>query len=419
MTNRPPPLPSPITTVVVPDVFHPSTFTQLERCPLSTLGLLDGNVEDLLVSHPAAFVGVVLHHVRHEVLEGRWGEAGDPRSAALEIFATAIEELEAALRQDNLTVRLVPLRMSVGRRHWKSNARDLERWSANVTTSGRNEAPHTLTLAHGSTLAAPSHPIHIVAGSEQMLANVELRLAGRPDWFAHVDEQHIEVVDFKSGRVTDAGGYLLEEHVVQLQLYALMLETAFPGFGVTPFVEHIERMEVPWGDQERARLVKRLRGVTSALSARASFKAEALARPGVHCRTCRLRPKCLAYLDDAPRWWPDKPRNPRPLPLDVWGQVLRVQINEQSVTVRLVDASGRHVRVDGIHRSRGAAGLRTGDTVWFFDLEASEDLNQHGALIQPRNFHERAPGPRWRPARRMRFFSRSGRETSLQTNPAP
>lgn len=406
MAKIPPPLPSPITTVVVPDFFHPSSFTQLERCPLSVLGLRDSNVGDLLVSHPAAFLGMVLHHVRHEVLEGRWGEAISPQSAAVEIFEAAVKEVEAALRHDNITAGSVPLCVSVGRRRWKSSARDLERWAANVSTLGRREAPHALSLSHGIMLGGPGHQTHIAAGSEQLITNVDLRLAGRPDWLAHVDEQHIEVVDFKSGRVTDSDGYLLEEHVVQLQLYSLMLGAEFPGVRVTPFVERVDRIEVPWGERERARLMKRLRALTSALSAGARIEAEDLARPGVHCGACRLRPRCLAYLDAGPRWWPDQQGNLRPLPLDVWGDVLTTQINERSVTVRIVDASGRHVRVDGIHRSHGAARLREGDGVWFFDLEASEDLNQHGALIQPRNFHERAPGPRWRPARRMRLFSR-------------
>ena len=411
MTKRPPPLPSPLTKIVVPNVFHPSSFSQIERCPLSVVGLTNRSVDDLLVPHPAAFFGVVLHHVRHEVLEGRWGEETDPKSAAFKILATAIEEAEAILRCDHVTARLVPLRAAVGRRIWTSNTRSLERWAASVTTAGSNEAPHALRLDRGSPIAVPSHSTHTVAGSEQMLSNVDLRLAGRPDWFAHVDKQHIEVVDFKSGQLTDADGHLLEDHVVQLQLYALMLEATFPGVRVTPFVDGIKRMKVPWGGRQRARLTRRLRALTTTLSAGAISEAEGLARPGEHCLRCRLRPSCSAYLDAAPRWWLDQSRNPRPLPLDVWGDVLRTQFNEQSVTLQIVDASGRYVRVDGISPAHNAAGLREGDAVWFFDLESSEDLNQHGALIQPRNFHEQAPGPRWRPALRMRLFYRSSIET--------
>ena len=158
MAKRRPPLPNPITTIVVPDVFHPSSFFKLERCPLSALGPLGGNVEGPLVSYPAAFVGVILHHVRHEVLAVRWGEAGDPRRATLEIFASSVEGVEATLRRDNATAGLVPLRVSVGRRRWKAKTRDLERWADNVTTTGRNEPPHALTLPRGSASATSAEP---------------------------------------------------------------------------------------------------------------------------------------------------------------------------------------------------------------------------------------------------------------------
>ena len=116
MAKRPPSLPSPLTRITVPAVFHPSSFSQLERCPLSALGLIGGNVEGLLVPHPEALFGVILHHVRHEVLAGRWGEAGGPRRAALEIFTSAVEDVESMLQRDNATAGLVPLRVSVGRR---------------------------------------------------------------------------------------------------------------------------------------------------------------------------------------------------------------------------------------------------------------------------------------------------------------
>ena len=92
------------------------------------------------------------------------------------------------------------------------------------------------------------------------------------------------------------------------------------------------------------------------------------------------------------------------MPLDVWGEIVSIQAEDEGVSVRLIDVAGRRVRVDGISRSHGVEVLSDGDTVWFFDLEASEDLSQHGALVQPRNFHERPPSPRWRRARRVRVF---------------
>jgi CRISPR/Cas system-associated exonuclease Cas4 (RecB family) len=402
---KPTPLPNPLSTIVVPDEFHPSSFAQLERCPLSVLGPLAVDQKDLLVAHPAAYLGQILHHARHEVIEGRWGTAQDPRQAASEIFAGAVDEAEGALSSHPATEGLVPLRESVGRRAWKSRTRDFERWAAGVAVGGRNEPPRRLILQSWGTSNARAGFDQAHTGSEQTLAIRPLRLRGRPDWTAHIDDARIEVVDFKSGRITDIDGQLLDEQVVQVQLYALMLEASFPEAEVRPFIERVERVAVPWGDEERTRVIARLKEASTGLPAGATLKAIELARPGVHCGGCRLRPMCAAYLSTALSWWPDERGNPRPLPLDVWGEVTSVEPQGDDVGVRLADAAGRRVRVDGIDRLHGVAEMKRGDRAWFFDLQASEDLSQHGALVHPRNFHEHAPGHRWRRARTARVFS--------------
>ncbi len=237
-----------------------------------------------------------------------------------------------------------------------------------------------------------------------MLKNSDLRSCGRPDWSECADGKHIEVVDFKTGRVVDSNGDLIDTHVVQVQLYALMLEAAFPGAEVTPFIEQAERLEVPWGAEQRRQLGERVSKVTESLLSQQRVEAGTLARPGVHCCSCRLRAMCPAYLDGAPAWWKDEADPPRPLPLDVWGTVSRVQRTKSTMNVRLTDVAGRRVRVDGIICIEDSVAPGMGDPIWCFDLEASEDLSQHGGLIQPRNFHECPPGPRWRLARRLRIF---------------
>lgn len=401
---KPIPLPRPLTTIVVPDEFHPSGFAQLKRCPLSVLGLPAANEKGLLVPHPTALLGMILHHVRHEVLKGRWGMAEVPQQAVHGILAVAIADAEAALSSHDVTLGLVPLHESVGRRLWKSRTRVLDRWAANVTVAGRTELPRRLSITPWRASAIPAEAGQIGTGSEQTLWNRGLRLRGRPDWCAYIDDRHVEVVDFKSGRLTDIDGRLLDEHVIQVQLYALMLEAAFPNAKVRPFIEQVERIEVPWGEEDRTRLMARLQETGSELPAGARLGALDLALPGVHCRGCRLRPICPAYLATAPSWWPYGRGKPRPLPLDVWGEVASVQTQEGSVVVELTDAADRRVRIGGINPIHSVDALREGDEVWFFDLEASEDLSQHGALVQPRNFHEYPPGPRWQRARRVRVF---------------
>ena len=401
---KPTPLPNPLATLVVPDDFHPSSFVRLERCPVSVLGLLGADERGLLVPHPTAFLGLIIHHARHQLTEGRWGTAQDPQQAASVILAGAVDEAKTALRSNQATEGLVPLRESVGRRAWKTRTREFERWAAGVADPGTDEPPRRLSFDPWSTSPASAESDQATTGAEQVLSNRALRLRGRPDWTAHVDERLVEVVDFKSGRIMDAEGRLLDEHVVQVRLYALMLEGAFPDAEVRPYIERVERVEVPWGNLERTRMMARLEEASTRLPAGVRLKAKEVAQPGLHCSGCRLRPMCPAYLSAAPSLWPDERGSPRPLPLDVWGDVTSVEPQGDCVGVRLADAAGRRVRIDGVDRRHGVAAVKRGERAWFFDLESSEDMSQHGALVQPRNFHEHPPGPRWRPARRTRVF---------------
>ena len=401
---KPTPLPNPLATLVVPDDFHPSSFVRLEQCPVSVLGLLGVDERGLLVPQPTAFLGLIIHHARHQLTEGRWGTAHDPQQAASEILAGAVDEAEAALSSNQATERLVPLRESVGRRAWKTRTQEFLRWASGAANPGKAEPPRRLSFDPESASHASTESDQATTGAERLLSNRGLRLRGRPDWTAHVDEAVVEVVDFKSGRIMDADGRPLDEHVVQVRLYALMLEAAFPDAEVRPYIERVERVEVPWGDLERTRMMARLEETSTRLPAGVRLGAKEVAQPGLHCHGCRLRPMCPAYLSAAPSWWPDERGNPRPLPLDVWGDVTSVEPQGDRLAVRLADAAGRRVRIDGVERRHGVAEVKPGERAWFYDLESSEDLSQHGALVQPRNFHEHPPGPRWRPARRTRFF---------------
>jgi len=91
-TVKPTPLPPPLTTIVVPDEFYPSSFVQLERCPVSVLGALGADERGLLVPHPTVFLGLILHHARQQMTEGRWGIARDPQQAASEILTGAVDD---------------------------------------------------------------------------------------------------------------------------------------------------------------------------------------------------------------------------------------------------------------------------------------------------------------------------------------
>ena len=398
--------PRPIESLVVPDVFHPSSFAALETCPLSVLGLAAVHRDAVMSSHPAAYLGTILHHVRRELREGRWNGITDPRRAADALFELSLTQAEAELRQDRQAAELLPLRESVGRRRWKKRIADLKTWACSVVVDDVAHSPRDLNLLKDMTCDTTSgaEPSAVILGSEQAASNPALRLRGRPDWTVERRPGQIEIVDYKSGYIRDRDGQLLDAHLVQIQLYALMVEAAFPEATVTLYLEQDSRTIVPWGPQERDQVTARLHAMSERLPAGSIQPAPDIASPGVHCCECRLRPRCSAYIGQVPKWWRDQHDHPRPLPLDVWGDVTSVSHQGPLFSLWMTDAASRRVRIDGLSPQSSDSVIREGDHVWFFDLESSEDRNQHGAIVQPRNFHHAPPGPRWQRARRLRVY---------------
>ncbi len=242
---------------MVPDIFHPSSFAALETCPLSVLGLSATDNDALLASNPAAYLGKILHHVRHELNEGRWNGVSDPGDAADLLFSLSLTQAEAELREDSHTAELLPLRRSVGRRRWKTRISALRTWARSLVADVTDAAPRHLILRENAPQFTVScaEPPSMLLGSERAAFNSDLRLRGKPDWSGERGPGQIEIVDYKSGHIRDPNGQLIDAHVIQLQLYALMVEAAFPMATVTLYLEQTTRVHVPWGPLERAQAV--------------------------------------------------------------------------------------------------------------------------------------------------------------------
>lgn len=402
----PPRRPAAIEEIRAPAHFSPSSFFRLEQCGLSVLGIPradNPSVNGLLVPHPTSFLGIALHHARQELLEGRWGAATDPLTAAELLVSKALTEIESEIAQDQNAAALLPLGESVGRRVWRSRLLAFYHWARTIDAGCSEGSPRRLVLNSSRRNTVKSDPG--VAGPERRLQLDSLRLAGRPDWFAELDGGYVEVVDYKTGRMTDQDGQVLSEHVAQLQLYALLVESKLPGREIQLFVEGAERLQIPWDERCRDEILERLECVSLAYPEEHLVRARSIANPGVHCAQCRLRAMCSVYAEVVPRWWKNEQENPRPLPLDVWGTISRIETGSSGIDVWINDAIGRKVRVAGLNAERGVQNIGLGETVWFFDLEASEDLCQHGAHVQPRNFHEYSSDRRHKAARRLRVFS--------------
>lgn len=400
-----PSLPPVLHEIRPPEVLSPSQFPDLRRCPLSVVHGL--RADELLPPNPLAILGEIIHAVRHELRGRPLGSDEEIRDAVDAAFGAKKAEVEAELAGDPSMRSFVPLDRAIDRTRWLERMVLLREWVA--VSSGplhaevhRNQWPSRNTREPSRNRGASTAGISI--GSERTLQAPVLRLSGRPDLITRDLDGVLHVVDFKTGRVTDANGNPLEGYALQVRLYGLMIERIDPSAIVKLWLQGTERVEVPWDEAARTETEMLLDATLEDLPPGRNVPAESLARAGPHCGRCRMRHRCPRYRRVAPSWWKSTSTAGPVAPFDVWGRVLEAsREGDLSSELLLLDAAGRKVRVTGLEVGPDPGGLRD-DFVWLFGLESSEKLPHLGAFTHPRNFHGEKPGRSWPSALRLRAF---------------
>lgn len=405
-------LPAPVTKVTLPKYLSPSRFGDLGRCPLKVFATAD-SVPGTLPPSPRSLFGIMLHHVREQLLLGRWGAADNGGEACSELLASATEQMDSMLLSDPRTAGLAPLSATVGRTRWNSRVFEMRRWAERLDAMPTGEAPAELETSMNlagreGERREDRDAARVDVGPEAWVVCPPLRLRGRADHIKEAADGAFEISDFKSGATLDDEEKPLTHHALQVGLYALAVENVI-DVEVRLYMEGSDRVRVPWTEEARQECVETLRAAMEEFPAGEDRAAEELARPGWWCRGCRLRPTCPNYLADVPKWWHNGGDVPRPLPWDSWGTITDIQVHDAVAKIEIVDAAGRSVRIEGIDTAREVADLNVGDEIFLFDLMPTEPTIHHGARLQPRNFHELPPdgGLRLRRARSLQLYRAS------------
>ena len=120
--SKPAPLPAQLSSVEVPRFLSPSRFRDLLGCKLSVLAERQARVR--LPLSPQAVFGLILHHLRREWVEGRYG----PESSVSDSLETMARQADTQLQLREETARLVPLREALGWWAWARGAQRLQQW---------------------------------------------------------------------------------------------------------------------------------------------------------------------------------------------------------------------------------------------------------------------------------------------------
>jgi hypothetical protein len=296
--------------------------------------------------------------------------------------------VDAQLERSEATRAYVPLRQTIGRLEWDGRVHHLRRWVERmgaVAPSSDSPRPVSVSLVASSEVVAGNDPI-LEDGEEALIVAPQVGVRGRVDCLRVPTRGPIEIVDFKSGELTDEEGGLKADATLQVRLYALAVEELTGGRPMKLELAGSQRFSVAWGARQREETARFVGSLFSETPRGGLANAADIARPGVHCRLCRVRPVCGTYLEAAPRLWTGT--TGIRMPLDVWGRIEEQKAEGVGLKAWLRDPSDRLVVISGVDPRRGLQDLAPGARVYFFNLEATEDPRAKGRRSHPRNFHE-------------------------------
>lgn len=381
-----PPLPRMLEDAVAPQLIAATAISDGLLCPL-TAAARDAREASRLPPRNLALLGTVAHHAAENLRRGRWGPAKTPTTAASFLYELAVTQLDEQLRNDAQCAPRAPIRSAVGRNNFLRHLEKLREAFRHTTVRRHNEPPEPLpnVLApRYAKLEPESRNAPILPGIEVYARNESIRLHGRID-FLRVTRDHLELIEFKSGRIIDDNDRVLIQHKRQLGLYALILEPHFPQRKIQLFVESDRRYEIPWNDRVRAELTTELNSLLALLPSGRAVKSRDIAKPGEHCRRCAIRPCCPAYRDFAEAAW-SKGQPGHSMPIDTWGTIDAIEEHAGQTALRMTDAARRRVRVLGVGSAR-FANLAVADSVAMFDLKSHVSPPRHARWAAPNAFY--------------------------------
>lgn len=382
-------LPTPLQRTFVPEVFPVSSVANYRCCKLRLLASARELKESHLISGPQAALGSVVHRTYE-----RWAkESGmDP----LALFDDEVRREARTLAADSRRSHFSDLTKTRSFVEWRNLRATVKARCATISKSrpARQIAADSLPHPNANT------------GPEKWLKSASLRLVGRADRIDRSTNGLLNVRDFKTGRVFDEDGQVLPETSLQLRLYALLVEAAWPGCEVELTLEiGGAELSITWDADAKTETLRHLTSATESLSTGTELDCPILARIGSECCHCPIRHRCTAYLNAAPGWWNQIPQAVAAIPADTWGTLTSITSRSDLIEIQLKDAAGREISVTGLRDRTGFSAIRPGDTLFFFGVERTgSGIGWNGQQFQPHAFHELPPDKSLRRAWALEIF---------------
>lgn len=351
----------------------PSALGLLELCPLAYLMQTEGIPHKTIGQHPSALLGTAVHSVTSSMIA-----TGIPTPQ--DVIHTVKNEL---LKLAGDPARSSPLA------RWMLQRYGIEGFFARrqlVECSA-----YIIGLASRLSHVSPGRRTNrafdgkVPTGSERWLESKKSDVAGKVDLILRTPKGGLRIVDFKTGKIYEADGLIKRAYVLQMAVYARMVEDLDPAASLE--LELIGKTET-W----RSPFNQELRAIADSVIARLRLKLplgrevldEQMAVLGEHCARCSSRPACRVYRIELSRRTLADPNTWAGGSLDVSGKVADIRVEAGLATLVFEDVSGARARIVGIPEAIVEdASLGLGRKFHAYSLSTPEG-NREGRF--PRNF---------------------------------
>lgn len=335
--------------------FQPSRLALVARCALRYLKETEPSAGPSLPPDLRTLFGRAVH----DIIDHGVAADSDARTALVDHVMQALHKVDAPVPRWATRHGLSPAHIVA--------PSALSEWVRFATLS-RGDARRP---GGGGTAHAPA-----LFGREILLDDPRYDLAGRADRVDNGGAKTV-VTDFKTGRLRLEVG---NDHRVQLLAYGLLVAERDERSVELVAISPTEHNTLAFDAAARSEIEAVLLAARDRLPRGVELKPETLATPGKICQGCRFRLTCPVYPSWAERHWRDRTMT---TPLDVWGEIRRVDLRNDLAALVIVAPDGSLARVNGVPLERAEEPPRPGMPVRLFSLVSSE---RAGGGHRPVNF---------------------------------
>lgn len=189
-------------------------------------------------------------------------------------------------------------------------------------------------------------------GREVMLSSSYFDMHGRADLIYQERIDRLNVVDFKTGKVTDEQNQPTEAGLLQLAAYGLMVKELAPDMEIGLALKGLSES---WEGTLDKKLIERVTGIignlNQCLPRNIALSVRELACTGIHCTHCSYRCSCPMWIDMLHTQTQPFHSIHQSGGIDIFGQVIEVESDNQLFTLKMLLPDNSIAKVFRVPRS--------------------------------------------------------------------